>query len=151
MPTLSRKALRSVVFAALAKHGAKERDAKQLVEGRTYPLEIEIHARSGGLALEETVAGELVVGHAQQVASSKACDADHLVAYLLEQLPATRRVRLLEGLPETFAKAGGELPPVKEEAIAGAKRLLDRLRQRGTSNKAAAISFRPHVTEKAAA
>ncbi|GAG35013.1 unnamed protein product, partial [marine sediment metagenome] len=57
MPRLSQKALRSVVYHALAAHAAKERDRGELADGERYPLEISIEASCGAQTMVTEIAG----------------------------------------------------------------------------------------------
>lgn len=149
MPTISRKALRSVMFHALAKHAAKEKDRSLLDAGRSYSLEITVEARSGRLSLTEEIVGELNVGHDSEAASSSGCNQAELCAYLLSQMPKAKRMRILDELPAKFERLGA-LPDTDKEVIDSAGRMLERLRYRKTITKAGAVAFNMQPAKESA-
>ncbi len=148
MPRLSQKALRSVVYHALAAHAAKERDRAQLTADQSYGLDISIEASCGAQTMLAEIAGELTVGHASSSAGSSACDIAHLCAYLISQVPKPKQLQILDDLPARF-ELRGQLPAVADDLVDASARMLKRLRHRTTTEKKGSVSFRPAV--KAAA
>lgn len=100
--------------------------------GRRYHVSAAITGDVDGAPFHQEIAGDLVVNHDVEKSSSSACDPNHLIAVLLSEMPATRRKRLIEELPERFAAAGCNLPEVSDDLLDAAKSLADRLRVKTT-------------------
>jgi hypothetical protein len=149
----SNRQLRSLVCHALAKFFDKE--AKQLRDelkgGSISAVRFSIVATVAGKYEVELdpVNGDLTVGHDGSNATNVVADSAHLTAYLLEQLPAKRREKILDTLPATFAEKGGALPDLEKPKIDAARAFLERLRVAGVpTRKRGSVSFRPIAETK---
>jgi hypothetical protein len=132
----------AAMWHALAKHAAKQADREQLRAGQTYDVKIDLCGHIAGRWRHAELGGVLTVDHDQTQARSSACDQAHLVAVLLEALPATRRRALLADLPQRYLETK-ELPPVEDATLSAAELLLGKLRTAEPSLRKGNVSFRP--------
>lgn len=100
---------------------------KQLRDDTRYRVEITVSGTVAGYPVEESLAGWLSVGSPSVQSSSHAVPTADLVAWLWQQVPATRRSELQELLAAYWTEHQ-EVPDVDEAAVKAAKLWLQRLR-----------------------
>ena len=133
--------LRSVLMLAASKIGVKE-SRRELLSVGAYQVILRLSGTVDGLAFRgQKIEGRLAIAPDTERSSSFAAPQGDLVAYLLGQMPSTRRKAILAGLPDEFLAAGGKLPECDAELIEAAETLLERLRSRRTTTAAGAVSW----------
>lgn len=134
--------LESILFQAIQTATRKRIRAEHIAEGSETAVSCTISGTVGRSTLSVEIAGDLLVGVKQTVATSCAPDANRVIAYLLDQFSPADRDRLLAQLPAKFEELNGELPKVPDARIAQAAELMTRLRGAKTTTKKGAITFR---------
>lgn len=142
MPKVGRKMAIASLWGALQYQAKKLFSRDELRAGASTPVDLRIVGIVGGQVVDETVAGSLTVGHETEKASNTAVPTTAIVAYLLEQLPATRREWLLENLPSIF-QAAGKLELGDDSYRETADLLLKQLRAKSTKTSRGAVRFEP--------
>lgn len=133
-------ALRAILWTALSKVAAKESRRDLLEAGAKHDISFTLVAHVNEQPLQLTATSLLTIGHDDTRSVSHAVPVDHLVAYLLGELPATRRNAILRLLPEEFAACGNALPPADAGLLEAAENLLGRLRSKVTEPVRGAVS-----------
>lgn len=139
--TMESKERAAVLWAALGKIAEKEGRRADLCEGATYDVTLAVAGDVGGQATERQATAVLSVGHGYAKASPAGPPAAHLVACILDKLNGATRQKLLDELPEAFARAGG-LPEVDKGLIDAAEGMLRRLRSKDQVVQKGAVSCR---------
>ena len=139
----------AVLWAALAKIAEKESRRADLCEGASYDVALAVAGQVGGQPIEWQATAVLSVGHGYTKASPSGPPAAHLVACILSKLNEATRQKLLDELPEAFAKAGA-LPEVDKALIDAAKGMLRRLRSKDQVAQNGPVSCRYELAASAA-
>lgn len=100
---------------------------KHLRDDTRYRIDLTLEGIVGGYPVREELHGSLSVGSPSQQASSHAVPTAELVAWLWEQIPATRRTALQDELAAYWAE-NQEVPGLTEAAVKASKLWLARLR-----------------------
>lgn len=118
----------SALWHALVAWGKLHANRKQLRDDTRYRVEITVSGTIAGHDVEETLAGWLNVGAPSVQASAHSVPTADLVAWLWDQVPATRRGELQDSLAAYWCEHN-ELPESVDEAkVKAAKLWLQRLR-----------------------
>jgi len=131
----------AVLWAALDKIAEKEGRRADLCEGASYDVALAIAGQVSGHPIERQATAVLSVGHGYTKASPSGPPAAHLLACILSKLNEATRQKLLDELPELFARAGG-LPEVEHDLVDAAERMLRRLRNKAPVAQNGPISCR---------
>ena len=119
----------ALAWAAASRIAEKQTDKEQIPEGLTTPLLLSFYAEvDGKKALDATAEGIINVGVGTTRVSSGVPSASAIAAYLLTQMPKTRRAAILANLPTEYAAAGGEFPGVQAADVEAAKQLCQQIR-----------------------
>ncbi len=121
--------LRSAVFAALEKIGSKQKEPRELVNGRQHSIRMLITGEIDDQLFEQSVVSILSIGHAQQRSSSVNPQVPELVAYILGKLNTVTRERILADVPVEFRQNENRLPESSPELLERSKAMLKELRQ----------------------
>lgn len=145
LPKLTKPVARSVAFHAITKRLAKLADRDQLAGGDSHQVDLTIVGHVDGKAnpVDERVVGTLAVNHDSSSQSSVACDAEHLVAFLLDALTPAKRRSIVGTLPKRYLDNENELPAVGDEVRSQAAQLLKELRSTRSTSKRGSIVFTP--------
>lgn len=146
MARVKKRVALAVLWHSLAYMCKKLAVRAEIEDGSRTKVEVKISARVGGVVLEESLDGYLLVGRPTGKASSSSAPAKDVVAYLLAQMPEARRNRELQRLPALYAK-GSVIPPVDAVVQEQAEQLLAQLRTQKTDVKAGAVRFEPAAVE----
>jgi hypothetical protein len=115
------------MWHALATWSKLHANRKLLRDDTRYRVDIQISGTVAGYEVSETLSGWLAVGATSLQASSHSVPTADLTAWLIQQIPSTRRVELQELLAAYWAEHQ-EVPDVDESAVKAAKLWLQRLR-----------------------
>lgn len=140
----------SVLWHALQKlaSGQTSADARaRLSPGAAHEMFITIEALIDGKEYYERHIGELRIGQDNPTNQSSA-DDEGLVAYLLDQLSAAERERLLVDLPAMFLAHDQSLP-VGDERRREAKALRKKLRKLTPATQRGSVTFASAADEAA--
>lgn len=132
----------SAAWHALLHCAKNHANRKDLRDGAHYRCDLRVVGTVGGVAIDEPLCGALSVSGPQAKASSSAVPTAEVVAWLWDQVPATRRKDLAEEAAAWFAEHG-ELPPIAERDVQEAKLWLKRLRATKTVMAEGAVTFEP--------
>ena len=132
--------LRSAVYAALAKVAKERLDRRALTEGGKYHLVIPVVATVGNMQFSEIVVADVRIGHDTPSSSSSGPKAEGVLARALAKLNSVTCEQFLREFPEEFARNGNQLPPCDAALVKATKQMLDRLRTKEPTTKAAPIS-----------
>lgn len=130
----------SILFASLARFAEKRFHRQDLEPGKPYKVSAEVIATVGRAKIETNVSGKLHVGAPYETRRSVAAPAEQIVAALLSQIPASKRVTLLKQLQGQFQK-DGTFPVTTKTQVEEAKVWLDSLRTKRPMTRAGAIAF----------
>lgn len=138
--------LKAVCWAVLNKTSAKELRRDDLGAGQTHEAHVAIAARIGGQKVEQIIEGSLSIGHDTQRASSSGPKPADVLGVVLDKLNDATREAILRDLPEQYAAAGNQLPPIAKARQAEAKQLLERLRNKSTEIARGAVACNYRLT-----
>lgn len=135
-------ARRAILLHALAKHVDRQiKDCElrdELEAGGAYDVDVTIAGTIGRASVNESVAGQLTVGHDSVTKKSAAPDQAQVLAIALQFMPQTRAEEF-RGLLST-----GDLPDVPMDELDAATRLLQRARrQLPDEPRRGSVSFVP--------
>jgi hypothetical protein len=130
----------SVLLIALSKYGEKSSNRDHLKEGSSTPIAAEVAGIVGRASVKIEMQGILQVGTASVVNSSSAAPPADVLAAVLAEIPADRRVKLLDKLQKQFVANEGALT-VDESLRAEAKTWLSTLKMARPTNRAGSVSF----------
>jgi hypothetical protein len=131
-PSLDSLEQADIVWAMLGKIGSKQADREKLADGGQHSMRLLISGEIDGQIFEQSLVGNLSIGHAQQRATSATPQLPQLLAYILGKLNAATRDRILVDVPHDFRENGQQLPEVDTEMLKQTERLLSQLRQSKT-------------------
>jgi hypothetical protein len=100
---------------------------KSLRDDTRYRVDVTIDGSVSGYPVHEELHASLAVGSPSQQASSHSIPTAELVAWLWDQVPATRRLELQDLLAAYWAEHQ-EVPAIDEARVKAAKLWLQRLR-----------------------
>jgi len=140
MSTHSITAAVAATWHALLCVAKNQANRKHLRDGARYRCDLQLRGRVGGRDIDEVIAGSLVVSGPQEKSSSSAVNTAHLVAWLWQQIPSTRRPDLRDALLEHFGQHE-EPPAVDNRDLEETKLLLKQLRSTNVKQVQGIVTF----------
>lgn len=150
MPRLTKIRARAAALHAVQSYAKKQGDRTQLVGGDAFPVDLKISGTVGKLKVEESISGNLSIGHDFAKNSNNGIAPTKVIAWLITQTPEP--AKCAEQL-RAFAKATKEGETLGDNITADqeaqAKQLLSLFNQVETKVSKGSVSFA--VAKKAAA
>lgn len=131
-PLTSVAPLSHVVWAALEKIGHKEMKPKELDQGSSHEVSLQIRGNVDGQPFEQEIHSILSVGYEQTKSSSVNPQVPQLIAFILSKLNRATRNRILADIPAEFAENDNCLPEGSPVMLDEVEQMLKSLRQSKT-------------------
>ncbi len=121
--------LRDMVWMALEKIAARQKDPDQLTAGARHVLDMQLSGRIDGRPFRQDIDAIITVGHPQTRSSSVNPQVSELLAFILGKLNHNTRTRILTDIPGEFEANDCRIPVTDASLVEAARRLLKQLRR----------------------
>lgn len=132
----------AILWTAICKRGSKIARRELLIDGSTTRVEATILGRVGKAQLEDKFSGSLTVGQPCERNVAIAAPIENLIAYVLAEIPESKRAKLLESVAQQF-ETHKILPDPDPSLLDAAKAWMTRLRGSRKQSVAGTVSFSP--------
>ena len=119
---------------------AKKRTDRSLIDVGSKKVDLTIVGKIGSARIDEHVAGTLQLGGQQMKAKSTAAPSAEVLAFVLSQLPDSKRFSVMQKLKNTWASKKS-VPKVSDDEVKAAKQLLSELRASTKQTVAGNLTF----------
>lgn len=138
--TRTKAAATAALMAALSSISKKHADREQLAGGESFAIEVSIEALVDGRAVKWSGGGALQVAADTVVTTKRHAPLDEIVAWLVEQIPKSRRDDVLSRMVELWQ--AGELQ-ASDTTVILAKAHLAMLHHAVTCERKGAVKYVP--------
>lgn len=121
-----------VVWAALEKIGNKQMKPKELCQGSTHEVRLQIRGTVDGEPFDQLINSIVSIGYEQTKSSSVNPQVPELIAFILGKLNRATRSRILADIPEEFVENDRKVPESSPILVDEVEHMLSRLRRSKT-------------------
>ena len=120
--------LAHAVWAALEKIGGKQKQHKELLQGASHHVNLQLIGNVDGERFDESVDAVVSIAHDHERASSVTPQQSKLIAFILSKLNRSTRESILKNIPCEFVEHGQQIPEVDESIVQQSEKMLAELR-----------------------